>query len=87
MNNKQDMKLADIFWKLDGIADSTVISDETSTAARDAAYALREVTRALGVDPALGASGIVAAVEALQERLRQARQQPEHSAQPLESSQ
>ncbi|XLY90481.1 hypothetical protein ACK8QS_22690 (plasmid) [Ectopseudomonas mendocina] len=75
MSTKQDMKLADVFWKLDALAECTVIDDEASTAARDAVRALREVARSLGVDPAQGADSISAAVEALQERFRQARQQ------------
>jgi len=75
MSTKQDMKLADIFWKLDALADSSVISDEASTAARDAVRALREVARSLGVDPTQGADSVCVAVEALQERFRQARQQ------------
>jgi len=75
MSTKQHMKLADIFWKLDALADSTVISDEASTAARDAARALREAARSLGIDPTQGADSVVAAIESLQERYRQARQQ------------
>jgi hypothetical protein len=51
MSTKQHMKLADIFWKLDALADSSVISDEVSTAARDTARALREAARSLGIDP------------------------------------
>ena len=74
MRAKQDMKLADIFWKLDALAESSVISGEASTAACDAVRALREVARSLGVDPAQGADSIVVAVEALQERFRQAQQ-------------
>jgi hypothetical protein len=75
MSTKPEMKLADLFWKLDALADSTVLSDEASTAARDAARTLREVARTLGVDTTQGADSISAAVEALQERFRQAREQ------------
>lgn len=70
-----DMKLTDIFWKLDALADSSVLSDEASTAARDAARALREVARSLGVDHTQGADSVCVAVDALQERFRQAKQQ------------
>lgn len=55
------------------MAENRVISDDISVAAGDAALALREVARSLGVDPASGADSLVAAVEVLQERFRQAR--------------
>lgn len=76
MSTKQDMKLADVFWRLDALADSSVISEDASTAARDAVRALREATRMLGVDPAQGADGITAAIESIQMRYRQAQQNP-----------
>ncbi|MGO4801128.1 hypothetical protein ACEN2T_17760 [Pseudomonas sp. W22_MBD1_FP4] len=80
MTGRQDMKLADIFWKLDSIAESSVISVEASTAARDAVRALREITRALAVDPSAGADSVVASVEGLQERFRKARKQASYGA-------
>ncbi len=75
MSTNDTMKLADIFWKLDALADSNVLSAEATTAARDAARSLREVTRSLGIDPAQGADSINVAIEALKERFRQAQQQ------------
>lgn len=70
MTAKPDMRLADVFLKLDEMAASHDLSEECSIASRDSANTMRAVIRLLGVNPAEPASGIVAAVEALQDRFR-----------------
>lgn len=74
MATKPDMRLADVFFKLEEMAASNDLSEECCIASRDSADTMRAVIRLLGVNPAEPASGIVAAVEALQDRFRELRE-------------
>lgn len=60
----EKMKLTDICWKLDGLADSSVTEATARTAARESAYALREISNLFGVDPAGSVADALATIRA-----------------------